>query len=248
MSHAEELYRKAQALAAESKDGAALLAFEEAFRQDPTHFKAIFGAGLMCHRLGEYEQARFAFSTLLELHPELPDAYYSRALSLERLGKYAEAIVDLNIGLKLNPDCVDMLYARGICLKHLERFPEALEMYSQVLAKGAHAGASHGRATIRSATGNYNGATQDFTDCIKGGVDDAGVRLLRGIAYFQLGLHEDAVSDLSKAIEMDPQGASAYFRRSQVYRAMGEEERAAQDFATGCALIELSSTNSEPLK
>jgi len=46
-------YREAQRLAAASKNDAALLAFEEAFRQEPANYKAIFGVGLMFQRLNQ---------------------------------------------------------------------------------------------------------------------------------------------------------------------------------------------------
>ena len=61
-------YRKGQELAAESKNEAALMAFEEAFKEEPSNFKAVFGVGLMLQRLGQHVDAIATLSKVIQMH------------------------------------------------------------------------------------------------------------------------------------------------------------------------------------
>jgi len=81
MSRSNTAYQKAQELAAASKNEAALLAFEEAFKQEPTNFRAVFGVGLMLQRLQQHADAVVALSQVISMQPRIAEAFYSRALS-----------------------------------------------------------------------------------------------------------------------------------------------------------------------
>lgn len=232
-------YQKGQALAAAQKNEAALIAFEEALKQEPGNYKAAFGVGLMFQRLGQHSEAVAAFSEVLRIQPRIAEAHYSRALSLQDLGQHAEALNDLDAALALSADYVDAVYARGVSLKKLERFQEASDSYSHVLSKaGRYVAASHGRATVRYAMADYAGAIEDFTVCIEQGMDCYDVRLLRGLALHRTGQSTQAIEDLSRAISLRPQDGSTYFRRSQVYKELGDEARSAEDFRVGMKLLE----------
>jgi lipoprotein NlpI len=59
----------------------------------------------------------------------------------------------------------------------------------------------------------------------------------RAVAYSNLDRAEQAVADLSRAIEVDPQGARAYIVRGEVYSIRGsEQKRALDDFARALQL------------
>jgi len=238
MSSHATTYRKAHELAAALKNEAALIAFEQAFAEDSTNYKAVFGIGLMHQRLGEHKAATEKFSKVISMQPRIADAYYSRALSLQDLGQYSQALLDLDAALELQPDFADAVYARGISLKHLKRYDEAIAAYSKVLSEhSSYLSASHGRATVRYALGDYPGAIADFSDCLAGGMDSYDVRLLRGLAFHHIDRHADAIDDLSRAISFCPGVGSTYIRRWQVYKELGDEERAAQDFEFGTKLL-----------
>lgn len=240
MSLSNTAYQKAQELAAASKNEAALIAFEEAFKQEPTNFKAVFGVGLMLQRLGQHADAVLAFSQVITMEPHIADAYFSRALSFQRLDRYSQALTDLDQALELKPEDVEAAYARGVSLKHLERYDEAMQAFSVVLSKaGRHVGAFHGRATIKYAYGDYVGAIADFSKCLTDGLDSYDIRLLRGLAFHRVGRHSEAIADLSYAISLQPETGSTYIRRWQVYKEMGDETNAAKDFEVGTKLINM---------
>ena len=52
----------------------------------------------------------------------------------------------------------------------------------------------------------------------------------RGIAYVKKGQYDRAISDLNKAIEINPNLVEAYFLRGLAYRHRGQYDRAISDF------------------
>ena len=53
---------------------------------------------------------------------------------------------------------------------------------------------------------------------------------IRGSAYWDRGDYEKAIADFSKAIELDPNYADAYYYRGEVYKDRGELQRAKDDY------------------
>jgi tetratricopeptide (TPR) repeat protein len=242
MTNCLTAYQKGQELAAALKNEAALIAFEEAFKKEPSDYKAAFGIGLMLQRLGQHSEAIAAFAQVIRMQPRIAEAYYSRALSLQDLGRHTEALNDLDAALEMRADYVDAAYARGISLKKLERLEEASDAYSAVLSlAGRYPPASHGRATIRYAMADYAAAIEDFSTCIADGLDSYDVRLLRGLAFHCVGRHLEAIEDLSRAISFRPEVGSTYIRRWQVYKELGDEANATQDFQVGTKLLDKKS-------
>jgi len=156
------------------------------------------------------------------------------------MGQYSTALTDLDRAIELQPEDPESMYARGVSLKHLERYGEATDAFSAVISKaGRHAAAFHGRATIKYKMGDYHGAIADFSDCLTDGLDSYGMRLLRGLAFYYVGRHSEAIADLSIAISLQPEIGSTYLRRWQIYKEMGDDANAAKDFEIGNKLLEM---------
>ena len=60
--------------------------------------------------------------------------------------------------------------------------------------------------------------------------DDANTFYNRGIAYSDQGLHDRAIQDYDKAIELKPDFADAYNNRGNAYADKGAYDRAIQDY------------------
>lgn len=238
MSAENSAYRRAQELAASYTNEAALSAYREALAENWGDFRAAFGEGLMLQRLDRHEYAISIITHVIWMRPDIAEAYYSRALSRDKLKDFNEALLDAERALKLNPEYTDAMYLRGVSLKNLKRYEEALEEFTTIISRaGKYPPASHGRATIRSANGDYHGAIADFSDCLAAGLDGYDIRLLRGLAYYRIGKFHESIEDLTLAIEMRPEDGSTYIRRWQVYKALGDELNAAKDMDTGKRLL-----------
>lgn len=66
--------------------------------------------------------------------------------------------------------------------------------------------------------------------------DSADLYFVRGRAYKQRDQYDLALSDFSRAIELNPRYAEAYNHRGILFVGKGDRKRAAADFKIGCAL------------
>jgi protein O-mannosyl-transferase len=52
----------------------------------------------------------------------------------------------------------------------------------------------------------------------------------RGIAYYDLGIHQQAISDLNRAIEINPESTDSYYNLGLVYAKLGNHRQAISDY------------------
>lgn len=99
----------------------ALEHFTEALRLDPNLDAARVELGLIYARLGRFEEAEAAFSSVVARKPNDAQARYYLALAQGSLTRMAAAIESLNVALKLRPDWPAALNTlAGIRASHLD--------------------------------------------------------------------------------------------------------------------------------
>jgi len=85
-------------------------------------------------------------------------------------------------------------------------------------------------ATSLMASGDYENAAKKFGDYSKLKSEKLGPYLMRGQAYLKLKRLDDAIKDLSKVLELDPDHTHARYLRGQAYSLRGESEKAVEDY------------------
>ena len=68
-------------------------------------------------------------------------------------------------------------------------------------------------------------------------LNDAAAYINRGNAYFEKGQYDQAISDYTKALEINPRDAWAYFDRGNAYFEKGEYDKAWEDMHKAQALM-----------
>jgi tetratricopeptide (TPR) repeat protein len=242
---AERWYQTGQRYNCAGQFEEAVVAYSTALESDPRHTKARLGRGLALQRLGDHEAAIRDFTDVLQRvsnRSASSIAYYGRACSLEALGRLTEAVDDCNQVLQSKADHIDALYLRGIAMKGVGNIERAAEDFSAVIeADPAYHEAYYTRATLFYMQGRWEEAIDDFSVVLRyaSATDEIVVDSyrLRGIAAFHVGRNRAALADFLSAIEANPTDASIYMWRSQVYKAMGDSERAEADFKKATSLL-----------
>lgn len=141
-------------------------------------------------RIGElvdraaYRQALKACDQALVAHPDLAEAHDFRGLILCRMGRYREALPAYDRALRLEPEFVTALLDKAeLLVFYLHEDEEAIALTDRVL-----------RLT-----------SQDL--------DSAQAHHLKGIAYANLGLHEEAVRSFDVAVSLDPEYPDTHCER-----------------------------------
>ncbi|MEH1908462.1 tetratricopeptide repeat protein [Nostoc sp.] len=70
---------------------------------------------------------------VLEIKPDLYEAWYNRSIALVNLGSLEEAIANLDKALAIKPDLYEAWFNQGIILGCLEQPEEALASYDKAL-------------------------------------------------------------------------------------------------------------------
>lgn len=93
-----------------------------------------------------------------------------------------------------------------------------------------------GRANVRLALGDEDGAISDLTDAMRIGGNSAGLLMARGYAYLVKENLDAATADFNAVIALQPKNASAYNIRGLAQRKKGNLPAALADYAKAIEL------------
>lgn len=140
----------------------AIVAARRAIALDPKHVEArTFLAWIELEVRGDPDAAIKEYRSVIEIRPELPDAYANLAAAQKRHGKLQDAIASLNKALELNPQSTTALNNRGWIYAEQEKWTEARADFEAALKIDADdQGALQGMALVLEKQRNYAEAQQ----------------------------------------------------------------------------------------
>ncbi len=113
----------------------------------------------------------------------------------------------------------------------LKRLDDAVADYGRAIELDQnYADAYNGRAWSYCKIGKFEEALVDIDKALELKPNEANYFDTRADAYIGLKRYEEALADLNKAVKLSPEGW-LFNRRGEIYRLMGEEAKAAADFA-----------------
>ncbi|MCL6097740.1 MAG: tetratricopeptide repeat protein [Bacteroidetes bacterium] len=121
---------------------------------------------------------------------------------------------------------------RGNSYLEMDSIKLAIRDYSEILLKfGKHPPAFRMRAMAHEKRGEYQRALNDFSFAIQieNNPDDYAKR---GLLLGKIEKFDEAIKDLSKAIELNPKWVDYYLKRAQIYFLMEKYDEALKDAST----------------
>jgi protein O-GlcNAc transferase len=154
-----------------------------------------------------------------------------QALQQIELNRYQEAAVPLERAVQLDPALAIAHYDLGVCYFALGRFDAARQSLAEARRlRPDDRFAVYYVARLDLLQGHIDHAILGF-ESLSGGPPLADELYYLGSAYFRKGDFEAAVRSLSKAVSGKPEDARAHFLLARVYRKLGKEQEAAEQFA-----------------
>jgi tetratricopeptide (TPR) repeat protein len=179
--------------------------YRAAAHVDPTNAFTHYNLGIALDRKGggaeALEAAIAAFTIAIRLGPGNADFYHNRGFSKRKLGDYHGAVADYTTTLELQPRHFRALYNRGVARQRLGDVVGALEDFNTAIdVDPSNVTTWLNRAAAHEQMGNVDAAIADYTSALD---LDCTVQLLtaRGLLYDRAGRHDDAVRDLTAALE-----------------------------------------------
>jgi tetratricopeptide (TPR) repeat protein len=195
----------------------ALAAFTRALELDPECPQAWNNRGAAHFRCGEVIRACDDFERAVALNPSYAEAANNRGIARHALADYAGALADFDRALEIRPDYAEAWSNRGTTRHALGGLDGAIADFDRALAlRPDYAEALQGRALARHARRHFDAALADCEAALRLLPRDAAAPLYHlrgGIRAGQLRF-ADAVTDYSRAIEIDPHFCLAYLSRA----------------------------------
>jgi tetratricopeptide (TPR) repeat protein len=181
------------------------------------------------HSSGDYENAIKAFSSCIQMDPSNARAFLNRGISYECINNIKAAFADYGKAIELRPEDGKGYYIRGMLL-----WRECDAMAISDLEKSAERGYKPAkdflskRASQKSPQENIDQSLKEeviriFTESIHSAPSNAGAYLNRGMAYERINHMQQAIADYSKAIELAPDYAKAYYARGTLLWHLEDE-------------------------
>lgn len=185
----------------------------------------------------QYQDAIVSYTKAIDMQNNVALFYSERGYVLLRLEKYDKALADHNRAIELD-STKDVIYNnRGYIHMQLGDYDRAIADYSEAIKLNPHRGNAYtNRGYVYMELGNYDSAIVNLNKAIELNPKDAISRKHIGVVFKKKGDLETAIAYLTTAITLNSKYKEAYLERAEVYRMMGEEEKAKADEITAESL------------
>ena len=190
---------------------------------------------------GKFESAISGFQLAISLYPQYVKALNDLGVVLMKLKRLDEAAGSFRKAIELDKRFFHPRMNLAIVLNKQGRYKEALEILEPLY------GENHGMVEVRLAYGQALGGAGELSDAEKVYRSTLEAKSLetttRANLYFRLGVvlnrqgrFADAVDELGRAIELDPDGANSHVQLGAALMQLQQAERAERELLRGYAL------------
>lgn len=187
--------------------------------------------GLIEFQLGELNSAIILFDSAIAINKKQPDYFAHRGLAVLKQGTTELAAQDFNHALLLNPDHAVSKNNLATIKRNEGKIAEAEKLLYE--AKLANAKAQHhhaGLALLQMESSRYAEAILNLDTAILIEPTDGELYLNRGLANEKLNNLNGAMSDCSKAIQIDEHWAKAWFVQGNIYLKQNHWNEALENY------------------
>jgi tetratricopeptide (TPR) repeat protein len=179
-----------------------------------------------------YNDAIHEYDSAIEKKPNYPDAFLARGASKANLGHYNDAIKDYLKAEKLGLN-TSILYSNlGFSTYQLKQIDSANNYLQKALSiDSANAYAYKFMGDIQYDKNNNKAAAYEYTKAINYN-GNASNYFARGLAFYYLENYRQAIEDMNKAIELNPNVAQYYYDRGDTKEKINDNNGACNDWKT----------------
>ena len=219
---------------------------QHAAEQDPQSVALRITLAHSCLWSKQYQCVLVACKEILALKSDSGEADLLAGEAFDQLGENASAEKALRAGAAANPALPDMHFALGYLLWTEKKWTEAANEFQLELQN--HPGHLKARAYLadsRVQQGEFAGALPELEKLAGDSEAESIVRLDLGIIYARSGRKEDALRELRKAEQSDPEDMNSQDRTANAFQSIGNGEDAGADLETARAGLQRSHASLE---
>jgi len=206
---------------------AALQIFQQAAQREPENPQVLFGLGLACYRLEQYQESVDYLTKTLDIEPCYILARARRGMAYRGLKLEEPATADFEQVLQLETQTHQDWRGRGLALYELKRYEEAIVSFDKAIEiKSDYYDAWRSWGFTLYNLGQYEKAIDCFDKAIEINPDCYYAWNNRGISLNKLGKYEEAIDCCDKAIEINPDCYHDWNNRGFALENLGKNEEA----------------------
>lgn len=207
-----------------------LIACTTILTADPNNFDALSYRGVAHFQLGQRERAISDFSAAIALRPKSASAYYHRG-RVNYPYDLDAAFADYSTAIALNPKVAAFWSDRGGVLWARNNFVGAVADLLTAIKLNPKLDTAHNTlGVVYHGMGEFEKALKSLSKAIDLAEGKrAEFYSNRGNLLSDMGKSDIALTDLSKAIEIDPKFVAAYQSRANAHRRLGKLAEAIAD-------------------
>jgi tetratricopeptide (TPR) repeat protein len=187
--------------------------------------------GLTYFWMERFDDALADFDRVLELDPDLHEAYLYQGITYRGMRRYEEAFKEFKSALEHGVDEGWVLANRGVAYQMMERYEDALTDFDRAVELRPDivwALASRGQTYMRMK--HYEEALFDLNQALQLDPNMTSAIVRRGITYREMGRYEEAFKEFNSALEHGVDEGWVLANRGVAYQMMERYEDALTDF------------------
>jgi predicted O-linked N-acetylglucosamine transferase (SPINDLY family) len=211
--------------------------YTQVLREQPRHFDALHGLGIIRYQTGRLEEAERLIGEAASVNPNAANAFYNRACLLHRLNRLDEALICFDRAVAIKPDYIEALVNRSMVLATLKRHDAALASLDAVVALRPNiAEAWNNRGAALFALGRHQDALASYERASTLKPEYAEAWKNRAIALVLLQRIDDALAAFERASSLVPRDADLQLRRADLLFQLNRHRDAARGYEAYLAL------------
>ena len=177
---------------------------------------------------GDVDKAMADYEMLVRVHSQDEDAYSGLGNFYALKGNFERALELYSESLKMKPGKLDTYRNRAITYSRMGKHQEALDdLHTAVkLMPSAEATLEISEAYEELSLNQWDNVITDCGKILTTQPNNADALLYRGTAYVNLGKFNEAISDLSQAVKINPASGNTWFNLSYAYNQIGNKAQA----------------------
>jgi tetratricopeptide (TPR) repeat protein len=188
--------------------------------------------GMMQVEQGRYEEAISGLQRVIEVEPNTAIAYVQLGTAYTRMKQYEKALPALRKAVELKADSGLAQYELGLALFETGNWNEAAPQFEQVIARMPRwADAQFSLASVYARIDRVPEGMEHLDTCLNLNPAHYRANLLRGRILSLQGKPADALPNLKKAIEVQPDSREAHLFLADAYEQLGDSVKAARERA-----------------
>lgn len=207
--------------------------FRTAMQQEPTHHgnHVLFRyLGRIKERQGHDQEALNLYTSGLNLSPKDMELRLDRAALLYRMGNQARAASDYSDVLDYQPENMEALQMRAHIYAGMHDYKRARADYETILTiEPLNERAYIGLILVNDRSGRPREAMEQINSLIAVYPNHAVLYAIRGGMEQNRRLYEQALADLTHALEMEPENVDFYVSRATLFLEMKKKKLARRD-------------------